>query len=111
MKKMNPMIITVDGKDYTLEFSRNSVALAEREGFTITDISDSIMNLLPELFYYAFKMHHPEVTHEFTDDVLFNALEGLTDAEVARLAELYQAPYETLIRTGARKNQRATVKM
>lgn len=111
MKKIDPMIISVDDKTYTLEFSRKSVAEAEREGFAMTDDTANVMNLVPELFYYAFKMHHPEVTHELTDDILFNVLEGLTDDEIAKLAELYQVPYTTLIRSEARKNPRVTVRI
>ena len=111
MERINPMIINVGDKEYTLEFNRKTAKMAELGGFKRDDVDDKLMTRIPELFYYAFKMHHPNITKEKTDEILFESLEGLTQKELDRLAALYSAPYKTLINeSGERKNGTVTVK-
>ena len=43
-----------EGEDYTLEFTRSSVATLEKQGFNIGDISDKPLTTLPTLFAGAF---------------------------------------------------------
>lgn len=101
-----PITIEVDGKTYTLEFNRNSVASAERAGLNLALITTEPMNTIPLLFYAAFKWHHPDITRAETDRILFDVLGGLKPEEVARLGELYSAPTNALLNTteGERKN-------
>lgn len=102
-----PMKIEVDGMEYTLEFSRATVVLAERAGFVSDLIAEQPMTMLPLLFYAAFKKNHPTIKREETDRILFDVLGGLSGAEVAKLAQLYAEPTKTLIRNddeGERKN-------
>ncbi len=45
-------------KEYTLEYTRESVKQMEREGFKGEDIMNKPMLTLPKLFAGAFKAHH-----------------------------------------------------
>lgn len=98
-----------NGKEYTLEFNRATVTMAERAGFTMEDLDSKMMTRVPELFYYAFKMHHPSMTKKQTDEILFEGFHGLTQDEMAELGTLYAEPYKTLINKeedGEVKNER-----
>lgn len=109
IKKVEPLRFEYDGKEYTLEFSRKTVADAERGGFTIDDITEHMMVRVPELFYYAFKMHHPFIKKTDTDKILFEGFGGLTNEELKRLGDLYAEPYNSLINKeedGESKNSR-----
>ena len=98
---------TSDGKEYVLEFNRRTVSLAEKEGLTIDNIGDKMMSTLPDLFYFAFKMHHAFIKKDETDRILFEEFHGLTEDELKRLVELYAAPYDSLINSeGEEKNLR-----
>ena len=111
-EKINPIILNVDGTEYTLEFSRTSVAYAEQNGFNIRDIDEKMMTRIPELFYYAFKMHHPDVKRAVTDRIFFDELGGIDEAVADRLVELYAEPYKTLSNdTGKPKNPKVTVRL
>lgn len=99
MDKVKPITLYFeDGREYTLEFSRETVTNAEREGFNVNAIDDMPMTMIPEFFYRAFKMHHPEITKEATDKILFEDLGGFNrvDGLSKRLQELYYVPFETL---------------
>lgn len=96
-----------DGKEYTLEFNRATVADAEDSGLRLDNIDDKMMNNIPILFHYAFKMHHPSITKEETDHILFEEFHGLTADELKQLIELYSEPYGSLINIeGEEKNLR-----
>ena len=111
MDKVKPIIIQFeDGREYTLEFSRKTVAFAEQRGFKIADIGDKPITAIPDLFWYAFRMHHPNITKKEADDILYNQLKGLSEAALERLGELYDAPFATLIsdsEDGEEKNAQA----
>lgn len=97
IKKVEPLRFEFEGKEYTLEFSRKSVAEAERNGFSMEDLTDHMMVRVPELFFYAFKMHHPFIKKTDTDKILFEGFGGLTSDELKRLGDLYAEPYNALI--------------
>lgn len=116
MEKVNPIVISFeDGKEYTLEFNRETVSTAEKRGFSRESAGDKMMTMLPELFYYSFMMHHPSISREKTDKILFEELGGLTTDEIGRLVDLFDAPYKTLIHEeeeeGERKNSRVSVRL
>ncbi len=101
----NPITLTIEGKTYTLEFNRNSVASAERAGLNLSLITTEPMNMIPLLFYASFKMHQPWITRDETDKILFDVLGGMKPEEVQRLGELYAAPTNALLNDGGeRKN-------
>ena len=94
---IKPMIITVDGHEYTLEFNRSSVKKTEAAGFDINQISTKPMTMVPLLFWGAFQAHHKNIKQETTDKILFDGLGGLNDEELSYLAELYAEPFKSLI--------------
>lgn len=115
-EEMKPIIITNEetNDEYVLEFNRESVKFAEARGFRVEDIANYPMTKIPELFFYAFRMHHKNISREKTDKILFEELGGIPDGMLERLAELYQAPFEALGVLGEgeeRKNSKLTVKM
>ena len=95
---VKPIIIknTEDGVEYTLEFNRESVVFAEMRGFKIEDLGEYPMTKIPELFFYAFRMHHKNISRDKTDKILFSELGGIPEGMLERLAELYAQPFNAL---------------
>ena len=112
-KRVEPIVLKYeDGTTYTLEFSRETIAYAEKSGFKRTEVSNNEMNQIPLLFYLAFRMHHPTVSKEKANKILFDDLGGLTETLSERLIKLYNSPYEDLFNeTGEVKNPHLTVSM
>lgn len=96
------------GTTYTLEFNRESIRFAEARGFDVNDVAKYPMTKLPELFFYAFRMHHKNVSREKTDRILFDDLGGMPDGMAERLGALYGVPFEAL-NGEAGKNGKMTV--
>ena len=112
MEKVSPIILTMeDGTEYTLEFSRKSVEFAEKRGFKFDELGDYMMMRVPELFYYAFRMHHSYMTKKQTDEILFDKLGGISEEVLTRLGELYAQGYDTLVNSGESKNSKVTISM
>lgn len=86
---------TFDGKDYTLEFTRRTVAEMEKKGFIASDITEKPMTTLPALFAGAFLAHHRFVK----SDIIDNIYSKLTKKEdlIGKLAEMYNEPILTLV--------------
>ena len=100
---------TEDGREFVLEFNRRTVQLAEKAGLSLDDLDKKVMSSIPELFFYAFKMHHAWIKREETDRILFDEFGGLTEDELKRLVELYTAPFDSLLnlnKDGETKNSR-----
>ena len=83
-------------KEYTLEYTRESVKQMEREGFVASDIVTKPMLTLPKLFAGAFKAHHKYDTKQKEIDALFELFKN-KQALVEKLAEMYAEPIETLM--------------
>ena len=107
---MKPIVLKNKDTEYTLEFNRESVVFAEMRGFKIEDVSDYPMTKIPELFFYAFRMHHKNIARDKTDKIL-EEIGGLPDGFVARLVELYTAPFDYLLEGDERKNSKWAVEM
>jgi hypothetical protein len=111
-EQVRPIIIHDEENniDYTLEFNRDSIRFAEARGFDIDDVGKYPMSKLPELFFYAFRMHHKNVSREKTDRILFDDLGGMPDGMAERLGALYGVPFEALTSGEEKpKNPRMTV--
>lgn len=113
-EKVKPIVVThkETGEQYTLEFSRESVRFAEMRGFNPDDVSRFPMLKIPELWFYAFRMHHKNVSRERTDMFLFEEIGGIPDGLLERLLALYAAPFEVLStenENGETKNATMTV--
>lgn len=84
-----------EGKEYTLEFNRRTVAEMEKKGFIASEITDKPMSTLPALFAGAFLAHHRFVKQ----DVIENIFSKLTKKEdlIGKLAEMYNEPIMALV--------------
>ena len=110
MERVKPIELTDNErkKTYTLEFSRETVRRAERNGFSLEDCA-KFPSLLYDLFYYSFLMHHEnEIKRKITDELLdgLGGVGGAPTGLLERLGELYSQAYVTL---GDEKNGRVTV--
>ena len=99
IEKVKPMVITdpESGKEDTLEFSRRTVVKTEQAGFDVNCLESKSMTMIPLLFWGAFLMHHPHMTKEQTDAILFDGLGGLNDEEMGYIGKLYAAPFQSLV--------------
>ena len=83
------------GKDYTLEYTRNSVRQMEHEGFVASDIETKPMTILPALFAGAFLAHHRFEKKAVIDEI-YSKLKD-KHSLIERLAEMYNEPISSLL--------------
>ena len=88
------MTFTFEGKEYTLEFTRRTVAEMERKGFIASEFEDKPMTCLPALFSGAFLAHHRFVKQETIDEI-YAKLTNKAEL-IGKLAEMYNEPIATL---------------
>ena len=83
------------GKEYTLEFTRRTVAQMEDEGFRVRTLDETPMTAIPALFAGAFKAHHRFEKKQVIDEIYA----GIPNKEdlLAKLAEMYSEPIQTLM--------------
>ena len=107
-ERVKPMVITDpdESREYTLEYNRKAVVKVEQAGFDINQIESKPATMIPLLFWGAFLMHHPHMTKEQTDKILFDGLGGLRAEEMEYLAKLYAEPLQTLVATEGEGNPR-----
>ena len=86
---------TYQDKQYTLEYTRKSVEMMEKQGFVATEIKDKPMTTLPALFAGAFLANHRFVKQEVIDEI-FSKMTNKSDL-IGKLAEMYNEPIMTLI--------------
>lgn len=89
------LIFTYEDEEYTLEYTRRTVAEMEKKGFIASDITDKPMTTLPALFAGAFLAHHRFVK----EDVINTIYNKLTKKEelIGALAEMYNEPIMALV--------------
>lgn len=90
------IIFEYQGKDYCLEYTRETVRQMEREGFRSSDVIDKPMLSLPKLFAGAFKAHHKYGLKEKAVEEMFNLFTN-KDALFEKLAEMYNSPMEAML--------------
>ena len=93
---MKEILLTSDGRDYTLAFTRNSVAKLEQQfSFKIEDLNEKPMTTLPLLFYGAFLEKQPYLKRDISNGIL----EKLTNkrALIDKLSEMYGDAVNSLI--------------
>ena len=100
MERAKPIKLTNNetGKKYTIDFNRDVVRRAERNGFSPNDC-ERYPSKLADLWYYGFLMHHErEITRKVTDALLddLGGIAGAPDGLFERLGELYWQTYKTL---------------
>lgn len=114
-EKVKPIIIkdTENNEEYILEFNRESILFAENRRFDIDDVGRFPMTKIPELFWYAFRMHHKSMSKQQTDKIFFEQLggfEGVPEGFATRLGELYNDPF-TAHEQHTAKNPNVTVEL
>lgn len=114
-ERIHPMRWTDTDTDtvYTLDFNKESVRFAESKKFVLGDVGDFISSGAEDLFYYAMRMHHKNLSRTQTN-ALFKKLGGFTIAELERLGQLYQqAQYSNsiLLDDEVEKNRVGTVEL
>ena len=89
------LTLTFDGKEYTLEFTRDTVRNMERAGFVADDLLAKPLTLFPQLFSYAFQAHH-RYARPGEIDKIFASLNSKPEL-LTRLIEMYREPYQELM--------------
>ena len=89
------LTFTYEGKDYTLEFTRRTVAEMEKKGFIASDITDKPMTTLPALFAGAFLAHHRFVKEDIINDIYSKLIKK--EDLIGKLAEMYNEPILALV--------------
>ena len=92
MSKIN---LTHNDKDYTLEYSRQSVKTMEQQGFILDELTAKPMTMLPLLFQGAFIMHHKGIKRNLMDEIY----KGIKDrsALMEALMEMYADTLSSLM--------------
>jgi tryptophanase len=90
-ERINPIRINdaENGMNYELDFNRDSVRFAENREFVTEDVPKYPATKVPELFWYAFRMHHKSMSRAQTD-ALLDRIGGLSPAALERLILLFQ---------------------
>ena len=95
------MNFTIDGKEYTLAYTRETVIATEKMGFKVADVADKPIFSLTTLWRGAFLAHHDTLTIGEIDEIFTKiSKKGLLDA----LIDLYKAPIESLFDEENSKN-------
>lgn len=113
--RIHPIKLTDNdtNETYELDFSRDSIRFAEQRGFKVDEVTDYPVTKFPEIFYFAFRMHHKNLSRTQTD-ALYEKLGGYTPKFLERLIMLYnQAALANNIveDEDAAKNAHMTVEM
>ena len=90
---MSKIVIPFNGQEYTLEFSRKTVAAMEDSGFVI-DL-DKPNTMVDRLFYGAFQMHHKRIERDFVRKI-WDA-QFAKDQLLAEIIRLYREPLDDLM--------------
>lgn len=102
MEKVKPIKFEYEGKEYTLEFTRDTVRTIEKSGFDYRNIDSKQMDSICTLFAGAFLAHHRFVKPDVIDKIY--AKMPNKSALLERLAMLYMLPYEELVEEVDEKN-------
>ena len=99
---MTKISFSYDGKDYCLEYTRQTVKKMEDRGFVAARILEAPMTVLPELFAGSFMANH-----KYTDRKIIDAIyDKMTDKKqlVETLTQMYNEPIEALMADGDEGN-------
>ena len=92
MSKIN---LTHDKKEYTLEYTRQSVKTMEQQGFVLDELTAKPMTMLPMLFQGAFIKNHKGIKRNLMDEIY----KGIKDrsALMEALMEMYAETLSSLM--------------
>ena len=84
-----------EGCDYTLEYTRKTVEMMEKQGFVAEDVKIKPMSTLPALFAGAFLANHRYTKPEVID-AIYAKLPKKGEL-IGKLVEMYNEPILTLM--------------
>lgn len=93
---------TYDGKDYCLEYTRQTVKRMEDRGFVASRIVEAPMTILPELFAGSFQANHKYTDRKVIDAIYDKMLDKHQLLET--LTQMYNEPIEALMADGDEGN-------
>ena len=85
-------------KDYTLEYTKDTIRQMERNGFRPDELAEKPMTMLPDLFAGAFIKHHPTVKRSKVDE-LYGMMKDKSKL-LQTLLEMYAEPVDALMDEG-----------
>ena len=83
------------GVTYTLEYTRKTVEMMEKNGFVTDDVQRKPMTMLPALFAGAFLAHHRFMKRDVIESIY--ARMNHKDELIAALVEMYNEPLLSLL--------------
>lgn len=113
-ERVKPIRVTDEetGREYILDFSRETIKMAEARGFTWDLATDMPFTYLPIIWHYAFVRYEPRISPKKTQE-LFDIAGGIQPKQLARLKELYEQCGESLVaeetEDGNTKNSKISV--
>lgn len=87
--------MTFEGKEYTLEFTRDVIRQMENANFTGENLVDKPFTQWPRLFAYALMAHHKHMRPSDRDR-MYEAVSNKAEL-IALLIEMYREPVMTLL--------------
>ena len=92
---MSQISFEYEEKQYTLEYTLKTAAMAERDGFMIDMLGDKPATMIPLLFHWAFYRHHKGITKDMTAKIY----KGIRDKNglVRALSDMYADAVNALI--------------
>lgn len=103
---MKQITFEYEGKDYTLEYTKNTVRQMERRGFVADDITTKPLTVIPDLFAGAFLSKHPQVKREKIDKI-YEEMHG-KQRLIRALMDMYNETIEGLIDSDEEGNENWT---
>ena len=92
MSKIN---LTYNDKEYTLEFTRQTVRTMESQGFVFDELTTKPATMFPMLFAGAFYRHHKGMKRALQDEI-YDELPRKTDF-IQVLGEMYAETLSSLM--------------
>ena len=93
--------VNYQDKDYTLEFSRQSVRQMEAQGFVASQVEDKPMTMIPLLVRGAFYKNHRGLSSEKIDEIYDNLSNKMGEGEetgfIVELIKMYAETLNTLM--------------
>ena len=87
------IVVTYEGRDYTLEFNRRVVRRMEEGGFVVN--TDKPASMITDLFRGAFQMHHRKISPELVEEI-WDAQRG-KEKLLTELVTMYTEPIASLM--------------
>ncbi len=95
MSKNKQLVITHADKQYTLEFTKDTVRKTENMGFKVRELFDYPANNIPILFRGAFLANHKWLQVSVIDE-MYEDLPN-KDELINKLYEMYNEPIQALV--------------